>query len=130
MHRLAAALLIALTSPALADPFVSCWRGQPAAHCVYDGDTLWLDGEKIRVAGYDAPEMGAPLCHKKSKLGNASRDALIGLLNSGEVSLGPVIERSWDRDVRAVFVNGADVAGPMLRSGLARQYHRGAGAWC
>src|SRR5687768_10535278 len=39
-------------------------------NCVVDGDTLWLGGEKIRVADIDAPETHEPRCAAEQKLGD------------------------------------------------------------
>jgi endonuclease YncB( thermonuclease family) len=32
-------------------------RGAVRRNCVIDGDTVWVDGEKIRLSGIDAPEI-------------------------------------------------------------------------
>jgi hypothetical protein len=39
-------------------------------NCVVDGDTIWLGGEKIRVADIDAPETHEPRCAAERKLGD------------------------------------------------------------
>jgi endonuclease YncB( thermonuclease family) len=42
-------------------PFQQCATGARKA-CVVDGDTIWLDGQKIRSADIDAPEVSEPKC--------------------------------------------------------------------
>lgn len=131
---LAANALWAFSAPpaavATARTFVACHQAQPKAACVYDGDTIWLDGVKIRIAGYDAPEMGAPLCAHRAAKAIAARDRLISLLNSGPVRLGFRAGKSFDRTVAPVLVGGADVARAMIASGLARPYVPGEAPWC
>lgn len=49
-------MLIALAATAL----IAVCEPPPARrwHCVHDGDTVWWEGEKIRLADIDAPERG------------------------------------------------------------------------
>ncbi len=35
-------------------------------NCVVDGDTFWIGGEKVRIAGIDAPETHPPHCDHRS----------------------------------------------------------------
>lgn len=51
-------------------------------HCVHDGDTVWWQGEKIRIADIDAPELKGR-CKKETRLAIRARDRLVVLLNSG-----------------------------------------------
>lgn len=37
--------------------------------CVVDGDTLWLHGEKIRIADIDTPEVSEARCDSEYQLG-------------------------------------------------------------
>jgi micrococcal nuclease len=37
--------------------------------CVVDGDTFWLEGEKIRIADIDTPEISEPKCDAEYQLG-------------------------------------------------------------
>jgi endonuclease YncB( thermonuclease family) len=48
--------------------FTLCETGG-GVNCVVDGDTIWIDGEKIRVADIDAPETHAPRCRAEAELG-------------------------------------------------------------
>jgi hypothetical protein len=58
--------------------FQKCATGTRQA-CVVDGDTIWLNGQKIRVADIDTPEVNEPKCSSELALGNAPR---IECLNS------------------------------------------------
>ena len=41
--------------------FTFCHTGG-GTNCVVDGDTLWMDGVKIRISDIDAPETHTPKC--------------------------------------------------------------------
>jgi endonuclease YncB( thermonuclease family) len=125
-HHLAVALL--LITPTLATEFPLCGSGKRVT-CVVDGDTFWLKGEKIRPEGFDAPEMGAPKCRRKAPLADAAAAELARVLASGEVAI-EAHGRSYDRVLARVTVDGIDIAGPMIASGLARPYVPGSAPWC
>lgn len=51
---------VAISDPQ--QPYLAlCGQGQRVS-CVVDGDTIWLRGEKIRVADIDTPEVSSPQC--------------------------------------------------------------------
>ena len=102
------------------------------SNCVVDGDTFWIRGEKVRIAGIDAPETHPSRCPSEARLGNAATQRLHALLNSGAVTMTPI---DRDRDVygrllRNVAVNGEDVAEAMVGAGVAREYAGGRRPWC
>ena len=97
-----------------------------------DGDTFWIGGEKVRIAGIDAPETHPPRCDYEARLGNAATEKLHQLLNSGAVTMTS-IERDRDRYgrlLRNVQVNGEDVGEAMIAAGVAREYGNGRRPWC
>lgn len=101
-------------------------------NCVIDGDTLWLGGEKIRVADIDAPETHDPRCAEEQALGDQATRRLRQLLNGGAVSL-EAIDRDQDkygRKLRIVLVDGRSVGGRLVDEGLARPYAGGRRPWC
>lgn len=101
-------------------------------NCVVDGDTLWLRGEKIRVADIDAPETHPARCAQEQALGDRATRRLRELLNGGAVSLA-AIDRDQDqygRKLRIVLVDGRSVGGRLVDEGLARWYAGGRRAWC
>lgn len=122
------ALLVCVSAPAAAADFVLCHRGKPSAACVVDGDTFWMGGEKFRPLGLEAPEMGPPKCDAPAVLGPASRDALLELLNSGEIGLERHGLDPFGRTLATVSVGGIDIAQTMIAAGLARPYVQGAPA--
>lgn len=58
--------------------------------CVVDGDTIWLEGVKIRIADIDTPEISSPQCDAEYERGIRARDRLVALLNGGEFELRPI----------------------------------------
>src|SRR6476659_781758 len=84
----------AASSPIRAS-FGYCHTGG-GTNCVVDGDTLWLGGEKIRVADIDAPETHPARCAEEQALGDRATRRLQQLLNNGAVSLVS-IDRDRDR---------------------------------
>ena len=101
-----------------------------AAICVanvHDGDSIRLcDGERIRIANIDAPEMsGSPKCQRGRngwcdyRLAVQSRDALQGLLASGPVTVTRQGKDAYGRTLARVSVNGQDAGQFLVRLGLA-----------
>jgi endonuclease YncB( thermonuclease family) len=106
------------------------WGG--GTNCVVDGDTFYLNGDKVRIAGIDAPETHPPRCEYEAQLGEEATEKLHALLNSGAVRMTSI---DRDRDVygrllRDVQVNGADVGEAMVSAGVAREYEGGRRPWC
>jgi endonuclease YncB( thermonuclease family) len=106
------------------------WGG--GLNCVVDGDTIYLNGAKIRIAGIDAPETHDYRCGSELALGERAARRLQDLLNSGPVTLSSI---DRDRDVygrllRNVAVNGQDVGDALISEDLARRYAGGRRPWC
>jgi endonuclease YncB( thermonuclease family) len=101
-------------------------------NCVVDGDTLYLEGVKIRIADIDAPETHDPRCADEKSLGDRATQRLIGLVNSGEVTLAPIDrdEDGYGRKLRIVKVDGESVGETLVDDGLARWYRGGRRPWC
>lgn len=101
-------------------------------NCVVDGDTFWMDGQKIRIAGIDAPETHPSRCAYEEELGGKATRRLRELLNGGRVEL---VSIARDRDrygrlLRNVRVNRRDVGDVMIAEGLVRPYGTGRRPWC
>lgn len=101
-------------------------------NCVVDGDTIWLEGHKIRIADIDAPETHDPRCQSEKELGDRATLRLQQLLDSGTVSL-QAINRDKDvygRELRLVLVDGRSVGDTLVSEGLARWYEGSRRPWC
>ena len=79
-----------MPEPAKAQPrpqIAKCVPGQARTadeYCLVDGDTIWIDGEKLRMEGYDTPEPQTHICGGDAEIALAHRasDRVIELLNS------------------------------------------------
>ena len=101
-------------------------------NCVVDGDTIWLKGEKIRIADIDAPETHDYRCSSEKTLGDRATRRLHDLLESGTITLQS-IDRDKDRygrKLRIVLVDGTSVGDTLVGEGLARYYGKGRRPWC
>jgi endonuclease YncB( thermonuclease family) len=101
-------------------------------YCVVDGDTIWLKGQKIRIADIDAPETHDYRCASEKALGDRATRRLHDLLESGPITLLPVgrDEDVYGRKLRIVLVDGKSVGDILVSEGLARAYGNGRRPWC
>lgn len=101
--------------------------------CVVDGDTIWLEGEKIRIADIDTPEISEPRCQSEYDRGIRSRDRLAELLNEGEFDVLPIGDRDQDqygRKLRVLVRNGQSLGKQLVSEGLARTWTGAREPWC
>ena len=122
---------MALTFLTLAAAFALCPAG-PRTTCVVDGDTFWLDGEKVRIADINAPETHGAQCPSEQALGDAATKRLISLLNAGPFSLAPYAR---DRDrygrlLRIVVRQGQSLGAKLVSEGLAEPWRGRRSSWC
>ena len=124
-------------SPALAEARpqenLPICRGGKRITCVVDGDTLWLDGEKIRVLGIDAPEVGnTAKCRKEVATGRVATERFRELVSAGSIELRRDGSDRYGRTLARVLVDGRDAGAQLVDEGLAVPY-RGrttAEPWC
>ncbi|WP_245443764.1 thermonuclease family protein [Mesorhizobium sp. DCY119] len=126
------ALVGALASPAAAFELCSSSKRHT---CVVDGDTVWIQGEKIRLADIDTPETEAR-CERERVGAAAAADRLAELLGPGafEIKRGdPLDGRLVDRHGRTLAVieiDGVSVGAMLVEEGLARQWTGRRQSWC
>lgn len=117
--------------------FVLCGE-QKADRCVIDGDTVMLGQRRIRLTGYDAPELDGA-CEAERMLAQRARIALHNWFNRGPFALdgGDNPPRdAYGRELRAARRDDAMgqewLADAMVEAGLARRSGWGAGeaGWC
>ena len=104
-------------------------------HSVYDGDTFRctianypaIIGEEIsvRVAGIDTPEMKDKRPEVKALAVKARDYVRQRLSGASVVELRNIRRRKYFRLVADVWVDGADLAGELIRLGLAKRYGGG-----
>jgi micrococcal nuclease len=111
--------------------FALCAEG-PRTTCVVDGDTFWMNGEKVRVADINAPETQGAGCPEERALGQQAARRLVGLLNAGEFRL-EIEGRSTDRYGRALRVvrrGGRSLGDTLIAEGLAEPWRGKRSNWC
>lgn len=111
--------------------FAVCPPG-PRTTCVVDGDTFWLDGEKVRIADINAPETHGAQCPAERVRGDAATARLVELLNAGPFTLAPYTR---DRDrygrlLRVVVRRGRSVGAELVAEGLAEPWRGRRSSWC
>lgn len=101
-------------------------------NCVASGDSFYLGGKTIRIAGIEAPQLYGATCPKEAALGRQSAAKLQAMLNSGEIEMTRV-NQDLDRYgllLRTVSINGKDAGQEMLAAGLAREIGDITRNWC
>jgi micrococcal nuclease len=119
----------------IASLLASALLATSAPHVV-DGDTLDIDGERIRIANIDAPEIGHPQCDAEKRLGEVAKRRLKDLLANGRIEVvrgDPADGRMKDRYGRTlaiILVDGQDVGVVLVGEGLAREWRGRREPWC
>lgn len=101
-------------------------------NCVVDGDTLWVRGEKVRIADIDAPETHQAKCQFELALGQRATQRLFQMVNRGDVELRRA-GRDKDRNgrlLRTIWVDGRNIGQVLVREGLARPWTGKRKPWC
>lgn len=112
-------------------PMPICGAGR-RINCVVDGDTVWLDGEKIRLVNIDAPEVKARCLAERDRAGAATRE-LASLLHSQPIRIQRRGEDRFGRTLAALSTPAGDVGDLLVRRDLAvtwRGRREPAETWC
>jgi len=132
----AVAALTLVASPALSQPVQLgiCephQRNTPTKTCVVDGDTLWLQGEKIRLEGFDTPEVSEPKCSSEKKLANQATRRLTALLNGSDWKLNRSGKKDRNgRTLATITIRSKDVGDTLIAEGLAHDWNGRRLSWC
>jgi len=93
---------------------------------VIDGDTIHLNGEKIRFSGIDAPEI-QQTCVKNKKIINCGVQAkrlLINKIGKNKVSCKKEGKDRYNRTLAECFVENISLSSFLVRKGYAFAYKR------
>jgi len=101
---------------------------------ILDGDTAAAGGLRIRLTGYDAPEIFHPRCPAELALGLRAKARAAVLLHDAQITIVPCAGWNYGRACGTV----PGLAATMIREGLAIPYdcrnshcpHTPANAWC
>jgi micrococcal nuclease len=101
--------------------------------CVVDGDTLWLDGTKIRIADIDTPETHEPRCAAEAERGRRATERLKDWLNAGPfdvVAASDGYADRYGRKLRILARGGRSVGDTLIAEGLAHPWDGARHGWC
>lgn len=108
--------------------FAFCGRSG-LTNCVADGNTFWVKGAKVRIAGIEAPQTEQAKCASERQKGFAAKVRLRDLLNAGAFELGPAAAQSGT-EIRAVHRGGKSIGEQLVSEGLAHASNAGNQPWC
>ena len=109
--------------------FEQCYNAN-GANCVVDGDTIYVGGEKVQIAGIEAPAIQDAKCEAERSRGIDATTRLSDLLNGGNVTVSRTFRDASGRTVRKVLVNGEDAGQTMISAGVAREAGSNEPDWC
>ena len=93
---------------------------------VVDGDTIHLNGEKIRFTGIDTPEL-KQTCLKvgiQNPCGVTAKQILIGKIGNSKVECISEGKDQYKRILAECFVNNESLSSYLVRSGYAFAYRK------
>lgn len=93
---------------------------------VIDGDTIVLEGKRIRLFGIDAPEKSQPCQIQEAAVacGIIARNVLIGFVAGVPVQCVREDVDRYGRDVSRCYAEGYDLSAGMVRAGYAVAYRK------
>ena len=93
---------------------------------IVDGDTIHLNGEKIRFVGIDTPEL-KQICIKEGiqdSCGVTAKQILIDKIGNNKVECISEGKDQYKRTLAECFVNNKSLSSYLVRSGYAFAYRR------
>lgn len=125
------AMALAATADSESASFSMCHEGG-GYNCVVDGDTIYYQGTKIRIADIDTPETHEPQCAEEAQRGAEATQRMQQLVNAGPFSLQAIDrdEDNYGRKLRVINRGGESLGGVLVNEGLARWYAGGRRPWC
>jgi endonuclease YncB( thermonuclease family) len=110
--------------------FSMCGRDRHT--CIVDGDTIWLDGQNLRLQSYDTPEPHNDICGGQAEVALAHRASgrLLQLLNSNAFTVDLAGTDRYGRTLATIRIGGRDVGDILIEEGLARRWPDGHEFWC
>lgn len=113
-NGIAAQMLSVLSAAAIA---ICPAPPQPRFTCVHDGDTIWWQGEKIRLVDIDTPELNSKDPEERARA-IAARDRLVELIGSRQL----VIERQGTDRYGRTLARIGTIGDQLVKEGHARRW--------
>lgn len=94
-------------------------------NCVASGDTFWLKGSKVRIAGIVVPQTDKARCLNERQKGFAAKVRLRDMLNHGAFDVAP-----GAADGKVISRSGSSFGEQLIREGLALPASAKNQSWC
>ena len=92
---------------------LSLCSGPVRVTCLVDGDTIWIDGKKLRMSGYDTPEPTTSICggSEEVKLAHRATARALELMNSSSwtVEYSGDLDNTRTRELVTIRIDGRDL---------------------
>lgn len=100
--------------------------------CVFDGDTIWLQGVNLRLESFDTPEPHNDICggEREKALAHQASARLLDLLNNNAFNVEMHGKDRYDRTLATIRIGGRNVGDILISEGLARSWPNGREFWC
>ena len=93
---------------------------------IIDGDTIHLNGEKIRFSGIDTPEI-KQTCKKNNEViecGIQAKEFLVKIIENNEINCIREGKDQYNRTLAECFVNNLSLSSYLVRNGYAFAYRK------
>ncbi|GAB5464144.1 thermonuclease family protein [Hoeflea alexandrii] len=97
--------------------------------CVVDGDTVWIEGEKIRLEGIDAPEPRGR-CYEELIAAAKATERLRVLLTENQFTIKRSGQDRYGRTLAKIMIGDRSAGEIMLSEGLVRKWRGKRETWC
>ena len=99
---------------------------KPQELLVVDGDTIHLNGEKIRFTGIDTPELKQTCVKDKTKkpCGTKAKQMLINKIGNSNIKCIREGRDQYKRTLAECFVNNESLSSYLVRNGYAFAYRK------
>lgn len=126
-----ASIMSASAQPVL-DMCTPSQRNIPTKTCIVDGDTLWLNGENIRLEGFDTPEPMTAICggEREKALAALANVRLRELLNANRWTMERSGTDRHGRTLATIRIGSRDVGEWLVEERLGRWWPEGDEWWC
>lgn len=100
--------------------------------CIVDGDTIWLEGNNLRLESFDTPEPYNDICGGQVEvdLAHQASRRLRELLNQNPFTVETHGADRYGRTLATIRIGGRDVGDILISEGLARRWPNGREFWC
>jgi micrococcal nuclease len=103
--------------------------GPTRVNCVVDGDTVWIDGEKIRLQSINAPEIQGE-CRQERELAQRATRRLSDILSSSSFHIERSGKDRYGRTLATLSNKQGDVGQILIREKLAHPWRGRRESWC